>query len=251
MCLIAIAFGVHPDIGLAVAANRDEYHQRPTLAADFWRDYPHVLAGRDLEAGGTWMGVTRCGRLAALANYAATGAAPPREGFKSRGHLVADFLKQGGSAIDYASRLRGEDYAGFNLILFDGQSLVYFTNSHNAPLTLDLGVHGVSNASLDADWPKMRASSALLRGALDAGKDKEHIILGMRDSKPPPDCEVPYGDAPFELRRRTSSCFVVGDDYGTRSTTVVFIGRKRLEFEEQSYDRMGRRTERLSFAFEL
>ncbi len=247
MCLIAIAYGVHPEIRLAVAANRDEVHQRPTLAADYWRDYPHVLAGRDLEAGGTWMGVTSNGRFAALANYAARG----NEGRKSRGHLVGDFLKQDDSALDYASRLRGEDYAGFNLVLFDGESLVYFTNSQDKPRKLDVGVHGISNASLDADWPKMRASSALLRGALDAGSDKDKIIEGMQDSNPPPDSELPAGDAPLELRRRTSSCFVVGEDYGTRSTTVVFIGSKLLEFEEQSYDHTGEPTDRRTFALEL
>ena len=247
MCLIAIAYGIHPDIGLAVAANRDEYHQRPTLAADFWPDYPQVLAGRDLEAGGTWMGVTRSGRFAALANYAAIG----QVGHRSRGHLVGDFLKQDDGALDYASRLRGEDYAGFNLVLFDGESLVYFTNNQDGPRELDVGVHGVSNASLDADWPKMRASSALLRGALDAGSDKEKIIAGMQDSRPPPDSEVPPGDAPLELRRRTSSCFVVGEDYGTRSTTVVLIEPKLLEFEEQSYDQTGQPTGRRTFAFEL
>ena len=247
MCLIAVAYGVHPDIRLAVAANRDEYHRRPTLAADFWPDYPHVLAGRDLEAGGTWMGVTRNGRFAALANYAAVG----HEGLTSRGHLVGDFLKHHDSALEYASGLRGDDYAGFNLILFDGESLVYLSNSNDGPQVLDVGVHGVSNTSLDADWPKMRASSALLRGALDSGSDKEQIIAGMRDSSPPPDSEVPAGDAPLELRRRTSSCFVVGEVYGTRSTSVVFVGSKLLEFEEQSYDRKGQRTERRNFAIEL
>ncbi len=247
MCLIAVAYGVHPDIRLAVAANRDEYHRRPTLAADFWPDYPHVLAGRDLEAGGTWMGVTRSGRFAALANYTAIA----QDGAKSRGHLVGDYLKAGGSALDYACGLCGEDYAGFNLVLFDGESLVYFSNSQDEPRELDPGVHGISNAALDADWPKMRASSALLRGALDAGIDREKISAGMHDSRPPPDSEVPAGDAPLELRRRTSSCFVIGEDYGTRSTTLVFIHRDLLEFEEQSYDQEGRSTGRRNFALQL
>lgn len=247
MCLIAVAYGVHPDIGLAVAANRDEYHQRPTLAADFWPDHPHVLAGRDLEAGGTWMGVTRSGRFAALANYAAIA----QDGPKSRGHLVGDFLKGGHSALDYARGVRGEDYAGFNLVLFDGESLVYFSNTQNEPIELDPGVHGISNAALDADWPKMRASSALLRGALDSGIDKEKIIAGMQDKRPPPDSELPAGDAPLELRRRTSSCFVIGEDYGTRSTTLIFVRPELLEFEEHSYGPEGQATGRRSFALTL
>lgn len=191
------------------------------------------------------MGVTRDGRFAALTNYAEIG----QEGAKSRGHLVADFLKHGDSGLDYVARLRGDDYAGFNLVLFDGESLVYFSNGQDEPRELDVGVHGVSNADLDADWPKMRACNSLLVEALDVGIGKDGIIAGMRDSTPPPDAEVPAGDAPFELRRRTSSCFVIGENYGTRSTSVVFIASELLEFEEQSYDPAGNPTLRRKFEF--
>lgn len=236
-----------PDLSLAVAANRDEFHARPTLPADFWPDHSQVLAGRDQEAGGTWMGVTRTGRFAALTNYVALS----QVGARSRGELVSGFLTGSTGALDFAKSIHGEDYAGFNLIMFDGQSLVHCANDGNGPRRLEPGVHGVSNAALDAAWPKMRASNALLHDAILAGRDVAYLLAGMRDSTPPTDDQIPAGDAPIELRRRTSSCFVIGDDYGTRCTTVVLIRRGDMEYVEQSYGPEGRVTERREFSIAL
>ena len=247
MCLIALAFGMSPGMPLAVAANRDEFHARPTLAADFWPDHPHVLAGRDMEAGGTWMGVTKTGRFAALTNFAALR----QEGRRSRGVLVGEFLINSMSALDYANCVRGDDFAGFNLILFDGQALVHLANDGSGPRELEPGVHGVSNAALDASWPKMQASNALLHDAIMAGKDEDHLISGMRDNTPPSDDQLPRGDAPIELRRRTSSCFVLGEDYGTRSTAIVFLRAKHLQFIEQGYGPDGAPEERREFSIAL
>ena len=247
MCLIALAFGMNPKMPLAVAANRDEFHARPTLLADFWPDHPHVLAGRDLQAGGTWMGVAKTGRFAALTNFAALR----QEGPRSRGELVAEFLIGSTSALGYAKSVRGDDYAGFNLVLFDGQSLVHLANDGSGPRELEPGVHGVSNAALDAFWPKMQASNALLHDAIMAGKDEDHLISGMRDNTPPSDDQLPAGDAPIEMRRRTSSCFVLGEDYGTRSTAIVFLRHKHMEFIEQGYGPNGALGERRKFSIAL
>ncbi len=237
MCLIALAHNAAPDIRLAVLANRDEFHARPTAPADFWRDHPHVLAGRDLEAGGTWMGVTRSGRFAALTNYAEIRADAPN----SRGTLVADFLTTGTGTLEFLGGIRGEDYAGFNLVLFDGEILVCATNDGSAPRELGAGAHAISNTSIDDDWPKMRESRTLLARALGAGikHNREQLFLEMRDTQEASDGDLPAGDAPLELRRRTSSRFVLGEDYGTRSTTLILIGAARIDFEERSFGPMG------------
>lgn len=247
MCLIALAYGMRADVPLAVAANRDEFHARPSLTADFWPDYPHVLAGRDLKARGTWMGVSKAGRFAAITNYAGLR----QEGEKSRGELVAGFLIGAQGALDYARAIRGEQYAGFNLILCDGGALVHIANDGAGPKELEPGVHGVSNTSLDAAWPKMKASTALLRDSMLTEKGTEHLFAGMRDTAPASDDQVPAGDAPIELRRRTSSCFVVGEDYGTRATTLVFVRTRRLEFIEQCYAPDGSTSGRKAFSIEL
>lgn len=247
MCLIALAYGMRPDMPLAVAANRDEFHARPTLSADYWPDHPQVLAGRDLEAGGTWMGVSKTGRFAAITNYATLRQA----GAKSRGELVADFLTGFGGALDYARAIRGDQYAGFNLMLFDGSALVHLANDESGPRALEAGVHGISNTALGAAWPKMKASTALLRESILTEKDTEYLIAGMRDTTPAGDDQIPAGDAPIELRRRTSSCFVLGGDYGTRATTLVFLRARRLAFIEQCYGPDGRVGRRQDFSIEL
>ena len=251
MCLIALARDAVPGVRLAVLANRDEFHARPTSPAQFWSDHPDVLAGRDLEAGGTWMGVTQGGRFAALTNCAAIRG----EGAKSRGHLVADFLTcsrtKGTGALDYVAGIAGDDYAGFNLVLFDGESLVLFSNDRSEPRVLGTGVHAISNTSIDVDWPKMRDSRTLLANSLAAGLDKEAMFAGMRDCRQAADSELPAGDAPLELKRRTSSRFVLGPDYGTRCTTLVIIGRGQVDFEERAFGPMGEPADARQFTFAL
>ncbi|MCY4039637.1 MAG: NRDE family protein [Gammaproteobacteria bacterium] len=249
MCLIALAHHAVPDIRLAVLANRDEFHARPTAPADFWPDHPHVLAGRDLEAGGTWMGVTRSGRFAALTNYAAIRADAP----KSRGTLVADFLTTGTGTLEFLRGIRGEDYAGFNLVLFDGETLLCATNDGSAPRALGTGAHAISNTSIDADWPKMRDTRALLARAVETGINRkyEQLFLEMRDTQEAADRDLPTGDAPLELRRRTSSRFVLGEDYGTRSTTLILIGAVQIDFEERSFGPMGQAGTRQRFTLTL
>ncbi len=181
------------------------------------------------------MGVTRSGRFAALTNYAAIRA----DGAKSRGTLVADFLTTGTSALEFLKRIQGEDYAGFNLVLFDGDSLVCASNDGSQPRALVAGTYAISNTSLDADWRKMRESRALLAKAVETGVNREQLFLEMRDTQEASDGDLPAGDAPLELRKRASSRFVLGDDYGTRCTTLIAIGAAKIDFEERSFGPMG------------
>ena len=247
MCLIALAYKLAPDIRLAVLANRDEFHARPTAPADFWHDQPDVLAGRDLEAGGTWMGVTRSGRFAALTNCAAIGG----NGAISRGSLVADFLTQGTGAFEFLKNIHGDDYAGFNLVLFDGETLACASNDGSAPRVLGTGAYAVSNALLDADWPKMRETRKVLATAVRTGVNRQQLFREMRDTRAAPDDELPASDAPLELRRRTSSRYVLGEDYGTRCTTLITIGQTQIDLEERSFGPMGQATGSRKFTLTL
>ncbi len=157
MCLIVFAWRQHPDFPLIVAANRDEFYERPTLAADFWADHPEVLGGRDLKEMGTWLGITRKGRFAALTNY--RDPLHVRADAPSRGWLVRDFLTGERGAEDYLARLRdrGAAYNGFSLILGDAAGLYYYSNrGEEGPAALAPGVYGLSNHLLDTPWPKVR-----------------------------------------------------------------------------------------------
>jgi len=167
MCLIAFAWRAHPRSRLIVAANRDEYFGRPAAPAAFWDDHPNVLAGRDLEAGGTWLGVTLDGRFAALTNY--RNPADMKTGAPSRGALVSDFLTGRAAPEDYARQLekRAMDYNGFSLLVADAQSMFFFSNRGGPATRVAPGVHGLSNHLLDTSWPKVEKAKAKLAALLD------------------------------------------------------------------------------------
>jgi uncharacterized protein with NRDE domain len=236
MCLITLAYRCHPDYPLLVAANRDEFYRRPTAAAQFWAEAPRLLAGRDLEAGGTWMGITECGRFAAVTNHRNPPSTPPKP--RSRGMLTLDYLLGAAPAPDYLQSLarRAGDYAGFNLVLADHSGLFYFSNVENRLRRLPPGVYSLSNALLDANWPKQRraarALAALIPGAVDHGE----LRATVSDRTPATDEELPDTGIGRELERALSSQFIVTGDYGTRATTTLAIHRsRRVEFLEQSF----------------
>ena len=164
MCLILVAWQAHPGYPLLVAANRDEFYARRTASADFWPESPQVLAGRDLEAGGTWLGITRQGRFAALTNYRDPSSHKPQA--PSRGKLVADFLRGKDSIDAYLDTLDAIAYNGFNLLLGDGKQLIAFSNITMQRHELAPGVYGLSNALLDTPWPKVGAGKTALETAL-------------------------------------------------------------------------------------
>ena len=238
MCLIALAHEAHPRHRLVVAANRDEFHARPTAPAAWWSDAPDLLAGRDLRDGGTWMGVTRAGRFAAVTNY--RDAAPPRPGAPSRGALVADFLRGSVDAEAYMAELstRAAEFNGFNLLVGDGEGLFYLSNRAPGVRRLDPGVYGLSNALLDTPWPKVVRAKGAMRAALasaDADGWESGLWEMLGDRVVAADDELPDSGVGADRERLLSPPFIASDVYGTRSSTVMTIGRDgEVTFVERS-----------------
>lgn len=225
MCLILIAYRCHPGYELVVAANRDEFHERPTAPLAFWDEAPHVLAGRDLQAGGAWMGITRTGHFAAVTNY--RDPSRIRSDAPSRGQLVADYLQGLQPANTYLEKLRPvtDGYNGFNLLLSDKTGLYYHSNRSGEIRTLPPGWYGLSNHLLDTPWPKLRRGLFLLRDRLDQRSDPmlDDLLEVLIDRNIAPDTELPETGVPLEWERWLSSIFIDAPGYGTRSSTVLLV----------------------------
>ena len=252
MCLILIAWRVHPEYPCVVAANRDEFHARPAAPAQWWTDKPHILAGRDLSAGGTWLGLTRAGRLAALTNYRDSGRRA--QDAPSRGGLVTAILESASSVADDLAHLRdvGAAYNGFSLIFTDGRELGVYESELSRARILGPGIYGLSNHLLDTPWPKVMNAKSELESALADLSDEKSLLALLRDDKPAPDDQLPLSGLSQEWERLLSSAFVRAEDYGTRCSTVVRIDRSgRACFDEWSWDANGAQTGRVSLQFDL
>jgi uncharacterized protein with NRDE domain len=252
MCLILFAWQGHPDYPLVVAANRDEFHQRPTRQAGFWTEQPALLAGRDLLAGGTWLGLTRSGRFAAITNYREP-VAPGPSGQKSRGHLVTEFLAGEKTPIGHAESLAaaGSDYGGYNLLLGTPRDLAYVSNRGGKPGPVAGGVHGLSNHLLNTDWPKVHAGRERLQAILAGpGPSAERLFDLLTDRRLTPG-ELPVELAPEEIREQLMNhYFIVSPEYGTRSSTVVLVHASgRVEFAERQFGSDGCETGSRRFEF--
>ncbi len=241
MCLILLAWRAHPDYPLLVAANRDEYFARPSAAADFWEDPPGLLAGRDLEAGGTWLGVTPAGRFAALTNY--RNPAERRPQAPSRGDLVRGFLAGHESPRRYlqAVERRAAEYNGFSLLVGDITSLYFYSNRGSTAAPVSPGVHGLSNHLLDTPWPKITKGKRWLAEQLDRPFDHEAAFSALDDTTVAPDGELPNTGVSVELEERLSAMRIpASGGYGTRCTTVVSIAESGpIEFHERAFAENG------------
>lgn len=252
MCLILLAWQAHPDYPLVVAANRDEFFARPTAAAQYWPDAPDLLAGRDLEAGGTWLGMTRGGRFAALTNY--RDPAQQKSGAPSRGALVSAFLKGSMTAPDYLAHLQrtGGDHNGFNLIFGDLKALHYFSNCGDRARQLTPGIYGLSNHLLDTPWPKVARGKSALAAALHMLPDDAALMALLRDDRIAPDENLPRTGISLEWERLLSAAFVRSPAYGTRSSTTVLLDREgNLHFDELSYGQDAMPAGRARFNFRV
>jgi uncharacterized protein with NRDE domain len=252
MCLVLVVWRVHPQYPCLVAANRDEFHARPTARAEWWPDHPEILAGRDLEAGGTWLGVTRTGRFAALTNY--RDPEQRRAAVPSRGALVTSMLESGDSVAECLTHLRavGGDYNGFNLIFSDGERLGIYESVRGAGRELEPGIYGLSNHLLDTPWPKVQNSKTRLQAALLGLTDTAPLLDLLRDDRPASDAQLPQTGVSLEWERLLSSAFVRAPDYGTRCSTIIRIERQgRAYFDEWSWDSVGSDIGRTSLQFEL
>jgi uncharacterized protein with NRDE domain len=240
MCLILLAHRAHPDYPLVFAANRDEFYDRPTAPAAFWQDAPHVLAGRDLTAGGSWMGVTRSGRWAALTNFRDPPAARP--GRPSRGALVADFLRGEATPEDYIAAVAAdaERYDGFNLLVGDLTRAVYFGNrmpDNAAPRRLEPGLYGLSNHLLDTPWPKVARGRRMLGQLMDAGAPTPEALLEiLYDTEIAPANALPQTGVGADWERVLSASFIATPTYGTRASTALIIDHTlTATFVERSF----------------
>lgn len=239
MCLILLGWQSHSAYPLVVAANRDEFYRRPSAAADYWPEAADVLAGRDLEAGGTWLGITRNRRFAAVTNVREPGAAP---GEKSRGNLTREFLVGNQGTEAYLASIDPERYSGFNLLVSDGISLGYLSNRlPSGPTLLSPGVYGLCNRNLDTPWPKLVQAREAFAAAMDQPLEKEVFFNILADDQIAPDDKLPNTGVSLEWERRLSAIFVKSAEYGTRASTVAWMSPQGgFCFEERSFGAEGR-----------
>ncbi|HTF13880.1 MAG TPA: NRDE family protein [Burkholderiales bacterium] len=241
MCLIVLAWRTHPGYRLVVAANRDEYFGRPAARAGFWDDHAKVLAGRDLEAGGTWLGITLDGRFAALTNY--RNPVDKKTGAPSRGSLVSDFLTGKMAPLEYLRGVeqRAVNYNGFSLLVGDTGSL-YFLSNRGGPVTrVEPGIHGLSNHLLDTPWPKVKKGKTALAASLGGPFDAEAALGLLDDTERASSGELPSTGVSLELEERLSAIRILAvGGYGTRCSTALSFGENgRIEFHERSYGEDG------------
>lgn len=213
----------HPQYRLVLAANRDEFYERPSLPAGFWEEDDNILAGRDLQAGGTWLGITKTGRFAAITNYREPDAFKPNA--PSRGKLISGFLQESSTPCDYLREVavRSSSYNGFNILAGDAETLCYFSNRDGGVKELAPGMYGLSNHLLDTPWPKVDLGKKLLGSVLDGEIVPEKVFRVLRDRTQPGDSELPRTGLTLEWERVLSSIFITSQIYGTRSSTLITI----------------------------
>tara|TARA_B100001964_G_C14242468_1_gene605742 strand:+ start:762 stop:1493 length:732 start_codon:yes stop_codon:yes gene_type:complete len=241
MCLILFAVQPNEKLRLVIAANRDELYDRPASSAGYWQDSPEVLGGRDLQMGGTWLGISKQGRFAAVTNFRETPAdpLPPR----SRGELTSKFLTTDLAARDYLEDIRTleQEYRGFNLILHDGTDMYYYSNRMDSIRILEPGFYGLSNQLLDCDWPKVTEGRLKMSHIVQSHSEVE--VLHQELFKVLFD---PGDSEPF------SNCFIATDEYGTCAATVLSISSGgETNFQEQGFSKNGKREQLSSYSLLL
>ena len=225
MCLLLLAVQTHPEYKLILAANRDEYYDRPSAPAAFWKDASYLLAGRDLRAGGTWLGITRKGRIAAITNY--RDPSTIKSDAPSRGGLVSNFLLGQESPLDYLDRLaqKADQYNGFNLIIGEKYELYWYSNRGDGGRCLGPGIYGLSNHLLDTPWPKVTRGKTNMARLLSGGHDPapEALFGLLLDRHIPDDKSLPDTGVGLQWERVLSPLFITSPHYGTRSSTILLM----------------------------
>ena len=240
MCVIFFSYKQVPEYPLILLANRDEFYERPTAKANFWEDFPNILAGRDLVGNGTWLGVTKNGRFSAVTNYRKPDQ---NRGIISRGNLVADFLKTETPASHYLQNIKdnSDKYTGFNLLIgeinAEKNELFYYSNFENKIRKLSKGLYGLSNHLLDTSWKKVENGKAKLSNLLENNKfGKENLFEVLTDKTLADDEDLPETGIGYEREKAISSIFIETPIYGTRCSTVLTINDKLdVDFEERTF----------------
>jgi uncharacterized protein with NRDE domain len=237
MCLIFLSINKHPDFKLVVAANRDEFYNRKTAPADFWQDHPSVVGGRDLEAGGTWLAMSKQGRIAMVTNY--RDLKNIKANAPSRGQLVTDYLLTRDSTLDYMSKVEsiGKAYNGFNLIAGDLNNFYYYSNYGENIQKISAGLHGLTNHLLDTAWPKVARGKNRVSEILEGKFNYKDLFTVLYDVETAADDLLPDTGVGLERERALSSMFIKSPGYGTRCSTVVLVNNDdEVLFVERVFD---------------
>jgi len=253
MCLIVFANKFHKDYKLIFAANRDEFYDRPAVQAEFWNDHPDLLAGKDLQAGGTWMGITKAGRFAAITNY--RDMKNIKNNAPSRGRITLDYLVTDVSAEDYFLNIKNElkDFNGFNLVLGNRDELFYFSSINAKIEKINPGIHGLSNAFLDTPWQKVKISKKRFQNIIQKNNFDESELFDLLSSTEYADDEqLPDTGAGKNLEKILSPVFIKSEKYGTRCSTVLLIDKNdNVHFVEKTFIPFEKRFTTKEFKFKL
>lgn len=254
MCLLVFSYRQHPVYNFIFASNRDEFYGRPTRAASFWEEYPSILAGKDMKAGGTWMGITKGGDFSALTNY--RDPSIQKENPPSRGHLVLNFLTNSNSPEEYLHHIdqKSEKYNGFNLLAGNLNQLMYYSNREKQLHNLSPGLYGLSNKLLDTPWPKVQKAKAELQSIVQSEEIPVEALFDLLQyDLPAPDEQLPDTGIPKDLERAVSPIFIKTDTYGTRNSTVVLVDKSgKVTFEERRFKNGSQEVEEVNrYEFEL
>lgn len=254
MCIILFAFKYHPRYRLILAANRDEYYARPTEQAGFWAENPDILAGRDLEKMGTWLGITKTGRFAALTNYRDPGLFNANS--RSRGELVKNYLQSMDSPPAYLNNIQStrEFYNSFNIMVGDLEGFWFYSKQEDAIRKISPGIYGLSNHLLNTPWPKVIEGKKNLANCLRHPESAVPACLFhlLRDSAPAPDSDLPHTGVSLEWERILSPVFISSPDYGTRSSTLILIDyTNHVTFMEKNFIRDGHVSSKNTYKFDI
>lgn len=238
MCLIFLSYKQNKEYPLIVLANRDEFYKRPTQPAHYWVENSNILAGKDLEGGGTWMGITKNGYMSMLTNY--RDIANIKSNAPTRGKLVSDYLQGEFSPKEYLLALSktGSNYNGYSLITGSFDDPWYYSNYGNKVAQLGTGLYGLSNALLDSKWPKIETGKSALAPLLTKEKiDKEALFALMTNPDLAENDQLPETGLPIEKERAISSRFINIEGYGTRCTTLIIVDKNgNVDFTERQYE---------------
>ena len=239
MCIIAVAYRIHPSYPVIIAANRDEFYSRPTAPLHFWDDKPDILAGRDLQSHGTWLGVNKQGKIAAVTNY----RDPESQGDAgiSRGRLVSDYLAENSSPVAYLEKIAAQkdQYNGFNLVAGTVDSLFWYSNRGGGIKKITQGIHAISNHLLNTSWPKVEKIKQGMADIISDNKaiDREIVFGLLKDRSIPPDELLPDTGIEKSWERVLSPVFIASETYGTRCSSLITIDNYgKIMFSERTFD---------------
>lgn len=237
MCLIIFAYKTIPGYELIFASNRDEFYNRPTEQAKFWEEDCNILAGKDLKQGGTWMGISKTGKFAALTNF--RDKSLDKKNPKSRGFLVKDFIAGTGTSENYKSALKDEleNYSGFNLLTYDRSNFIYINNKNCEVEKLSPGFYGLSNGLLDENWFKVEKSKTAFQKIVNVNPEDQRAVFNLlKDNEKAPDQRLPDTGIGKLIEKQVSSIFIKTPIYGTRCSTFLSIrDNGEVRFVEETH----------------